>query len=237
MALVLTARIKFMKKIFIAIIIPLAIIAFVGYAYWHSGETSPQTADAPAENAEVATPETNAGQELAPSASLPSLLASPISRARERVTKKPFGIYITPADSPVQPEKFTGFHTGEDFETFASEQGVAVPIFAICAGKIVVARMASGYGGVVVQQCQYNGDDISVVYGHIALSSVARKIGDFAEVGEAIAVLGEAGKDTDNERKHLHLGIKKGAQTDLRGYVASQSDLDDWLDPAAVGAF
>jgi hypothetical protein len=30
--------------------------------------------------------------------------------------KKPFGIYITPENSPVQPENFTGYHTGIDVE-------------------------------------------------------------------------------------------------------------------------
>src|SRR5438105_4096773 len=49
-------------------------------------------------------------------------LTPPIGNSLSRVTKKPFGIYITPQNSPVQPEKFKGYHTGVDFETTADEQ-------------------------------------------------------------------------------------------------------------------
>ena len=34
---------------------------------------------------------------------------SPLDRAGERVTKKPFGKFVTPQNSPVQPEKFYGY--------------------------------------------------------------------------------------------------------------------------------
>lgn len=40
----------------------------------------------------------------------------PIAEFEKRITKKPFGIYITPQNSPVQPERFTGYHTGVDVE-------------------------------------------------------------------------------------------------------------------------
>ena len=33
-----------------------------------------------------------------------------------RITKKPFGIFITTQNSPVQPERFSGYHTGVDVE-------------------------------------------------------------------------------------------------------------------------
>jgi hypothetical protein len=36
---------------------------------------------------------------------------APLDRASGRVTKKPFGIFVTPQNSPVQPERFRGFHT------------------------------------------------------------------------------------------------------------------------------
>ncbi|NTU99252.1 hypothetical protein HGA64_04600 [Candidatus Falkowbacteria bacterium] len=41
----------------------------------------------------------------------------PISDALSRVTKKPFGIKVSPKNSSVSPERFTGYHTGVDFET------------------------------------------------------------------------------------------------------------------------
>ena len=38
---------------------------------------------------------------------------NPISNPLERIIKKPFGIKINPANSPVQPERFSGYHTGD----------------------------------------------------------------------------------------------------------------------------
>jgi len=43
-------------------------------------------------------------------------LVLPVNQFFARITKKPFGVYITPETSPVQPEKFTGYHTGVDVE-------------------------------------------------------------------------------------------------------------------------
>ena len=63
-------------------------------------------------------------------------LAAPIDKADQRVTKKPVGIFITKANSPVSPERFYGYHTGTDFETFSEEANVFVPVYAICEGKI-----------------------------------------------------------------------------------------------------
>ncbi|PIS40806.1 MAG: hypothetical protein COT26_01390 [Candidatus Kerfeldbacteria bacterium CG08_land_8_20_14_0_20_43_14] len=67
-----------------------------------------------------------------------SLLFPPISNALSRITKKPFGIYITPQNSPVQPERFTGYHTGVDFETLPSEANINVPIYAAANGEVLV---------------------------------------------------------------------------------------------------
>jgi hypothetical protein len=65
----------------------------------------------------------------------------PLTRAAERVTKKPFGIYITPKTSPVQPEKFQGYHTGTDFEIFPEELNIDVTVRAVCNGKLVLKRI------------------------------------------------------------------------------------------------
>ena len=102
----------------------------------------------------------------------------PLDRASERVTKKPFGIYITPKTSPVQPERFQGYHTGTDFEIFPEELNADVPVHAICTGKIAVKRSASGYGGVLVQNCELNNQPITVIYGHLKLASIAKNAGD-----------------------------------------------------------
>ena len=40
----------------------------------------------------------------------------PTYEFKNRITKKPYGIFITPQTSPVQPDKFTGFHNAVDIE-------------------------------------------------------------------------------------------------------------------------
>lgn len=156
----------------------------------------------------------------------------PLDRADKRVTKKPFGIFITPKDSPIQPEKFRGYHTGTDFEILPEESKADVSVRAVCLGTIAVKRFATGYGGAVVQRCELGGKPVTVVYGHLALASVAAAIGESVERGDVIGVLGASGSaDTDGERKHLHLGIHQGTVIDIRGYVAGKQALAAWLDP------
>jgi murein DD-endopeptidase MepM/ murein hydrolase activator NlpD len=157
---------------------------------------------------------------------------SPLDRASERVTKKPFGIYITPATSPVQPEKFQGYHTGTDFEIFPEELTADVPVKAVCSGKLLVKEYASGYGGVAVESCELNGSPITVIYGHLKLASIALKAGDIVSVGDKIGILGaDKSVETDGERKHLHLGFHNGSGINIRGYVNSKSELSGWIDP------
>ena len=148
----------------------------------------------------------------------------PIAEFGQRITKKPFGIHITPQNSPIQPERFAGFHTGVDVEY----QDVVddVPVMAVCDGEMVLARWVSGYGGVVVLKCQEN----FVVYGHLRVGSIVKKTSVIR--GEQIAVLGKGGTiETDYERKHLHFGIHKNA-LDLRGYVQKAEELIQWIDPS-----
>jgi len=161
----------------------------------------------------------------------PTGLAQPLDRAGERVTKKPFGIYITPANSPVPNEKFTGYHTGTDFEILPGEEDTDVPVFAICTGKLFASQFVNGYGGVIVESCTIDNQAVTVLYGHIRLTSVTTGAGDELKTGSQIAVLGQGGtRETDGERKHLHLGIHKGEKIDYRGYVQSRAELDRWLD-------
>ncbi|MBU6447654.1 peptidoglycan DD-metalloendopeptidase family protein [Patescibacteria group bacterium] len=155
----------------------------------------------------------------------------PISDGAARVTKKPFGIYVTPKNSPVQPEKFTGYHTGTDFETFASEQDSDVPINAICAGSLKMKKWATGYGGVAVQACKINGQDVTVIYGHLNIDTVSANVGDELSQGQHLAMLGKGySTQTDGERKHLHLGIHKGTAVNILGYVQNKANLSGWID-------
>lgn len=156
----------------------------------------------------------------------------PLTRSSERVTKKPFGIYIDRATSPVQPERFVGYHTGTDFEVFPDEAVTEVVVVAICAGEVMAKRMASGYGGLLVTRCTIDGQRVTAIYGHLLLSSISVKVGEKIATGERVGVLGAAGsRDTDGERKHLHLSIHLGDAVNILGYAANEKDLSRWLNP------
>lgn len=124
-----------------------------------------------------------------------------------------------------------GYHTGVDFETTADEQNIDVPIYAACDGKLLLKKYASGYGGVAVQSCTIDNNPVTIIYGHIRLSSVAAKAGDNLKAGNKLGVLGTGySGETDGERKHLHFGIHKGQAINILGYVQKQTDLSGWLD-------
>lgn len=156
----------------------------------------------------------------------------PVAGFYGRVTKKTFGMYITPKTSPVQPERFTGYHAGADAETTPSEQSIDVPVFSIAAGTVTLARYVSGYGGVVMIRYAINGKSVTALYGHVRLASVRVKVGDSVHAGQQIAVLGTGySAETDGERKHLHFAILVGASSIVKGYVSAKSQLSAWLDP------
>lgn len=148
------------------------------------------------------------------------------------MAKKTFGLFVSPGHSPVSPEKFTGFHTGIDFETTPEEQSIDMPIYAACDGKLLLKKYASGYGGVAVQACKLDGQDVTIIYGHLRTPGIFPNIGDALKTGDKIAVLGTGySNETDGERKHLHFGIHKGAAINILGYVKKQTDLSGWLNP------
>jgi murein DD-endopeptidase MepM/ murein hydrolase activator NlpD len=159
-------------------------------------------------------------------------LSEPINGGLTRVTKKAFGLYVSPGHSPISPEKFTGFHTGIDFETTPSEQTSDVPIYAACNGKLLLKKYASGYGGVAVESCVLDGQNVTIIYGHLRLSSIIPNTGDSLTSGQKIAVLGTGySSETDGERRHLHFGIHKGTAINILGYVQKQTDLSGWENP------
>lgn len=161
-----------------------------------------------------------------------NVFQSPLDKANERVTKKPFGIYVTLKNSPIQPERFAGYHTGTDFEIFPEEFDNEIPIKAVCSGKLKIKKYASGYGGLAVQSCKLNEKPIAVIYGHLKLTSISAEIGDDIDSGDAIGILGaDKSQETDRERKHLHLGFHDGSDIDIRGYVQKQSELSNWINP------
>lgn len=157
-------------------------------------------------------------------------LNQPLENATSRITKKPFGIYITPEDSPISPERFTGYHNAIDYEILAGEENTSVLVSAVCGGELVQKRQADGYGGLAIQRCVIDNQPAVVYYGHINLESIRHQVNDYLVPGENFATLGQGFTlETDNERKHLHLGISKGNTVDIRGYVPNESELENWI--------
>lgn len=160
-----------------------------------------------------------------------SSLQYPINDAVKRVTKKPFGIKVSQTNSPVIPERFNGFHNAVDFEILNGEELTAVKISSICGGTLLNKQQVNGYGGLATQSCLINDELVTVLYGHLDLSSISPNANDYLAPGDFVGYLGTANsQETDGERKHLHLGIKKGQSSDIRGYVATSSELSEWLD-------
>lgn len=156
----------------------------------------------------------------------------PIINAKARITKKPFGIKVSPADSPVQPERFSGYHTGVDLEVNPDELNKDVQIKAFCSGKVREKKWANGYGGLLVQDCEIDDQKVTVVYGHLKLSSILANPSDQLNVGDDVGLLADdRSKDSDNERKHLHLAIHKGPDVNIKGYIQDQKNLIYWIDP------
>jgi dienelactone hydrolase len=152
-----------------------------------------------------------------------------------RVTKKPFGLEVSPEHSPVSPERFRGFHAGTDFELSASENPLAFEVPAICDGVILSAGRVSGYGGAVTERCSIDGSEASVVYGHLAVSALRVKTGQNVIAGQALGRLGKGNTaETDYERSHVHIGIHRGPKSDVRGYVQTRDALKEWIDPLSL---
>lgn len=161
--------------------------------------------------------------------------SKPLDYFSERITKKPFGIYITPDNSPVEPEIFTGYHTGTDLEILPGEENKEITVKAICTGKLINKRQVSGYGGLAIQECLLDNQPITIIYGHLSLDSINHQINDLLASGEVLGLLGKGySEETDNERKHLHLGIHKGTGAEIRGYTSNQKELNNWLDPETI---
>jgi murein DD-endopeptidase MepM/ murein hydrolase activator NlpD len=179
---------------------------------------------------QVQKPEINSSQSAS---SVPSSETSKPQSNLSRVTKKPFGIYSTPQTSPIPNERFVGWHSGTDFEIFeGKEEEVDVRVMAICSGTLLSKRTAGGYGGVAVQECKIENQRVTVVYGHVKLDSITTQVGKMWTTGQVIGILGKGNsQETDGERKHLHLGIHKGEGIDIKGYVPSQKDLQNWFSP------
>ena len=217
-----------MKKIYIIIVIFLIIglgtISYFGYKYWQNKPKS--------NNQSNTNSNSNNTQTTKPPLESKYGLVFPVDQFKKRLYKKPFGKYITSQNSPVQPERFAGFHTGVDIEY--EDITTDVPVYAIADGKVVLSRTVSGYGGVFMIEIQLNGATHTVLYGHIRPSSLP-KVGLKAKKSDQLAVLGTGySLETDGERRHLHFAVLSNHRLDLRGYVQTKSELTGWIDPATL---
>lgn len=161
--------------------------------------------------------------------------AFPIENYFQNQTKKVFGKYITKENSPVSPERFSGYHAGVDIEINPEQLDKEVPVYAITDSELIYKKWVSGYGGVAILKFQLNGENMTALYGHLNIDSISKNVGEKIQKGEKLGILGKAySTETDGERKHLHFSIHKGDSTELKGYVSNQSELSSWVDPNSL---
>jgi murein DD-endopeptidase MepM/ murein hydrolase activator NlpD len=86
------------------------------------------------------------------------------------------------------------FHNGIDI---AGDEGASIP--AIWAGQVVYADWYEGFGNTVIL---YHGGTVYTLYGHC--SSLLVNVGETAEQGKVIALVGSTGMSTG---PHLHLSL------------------------------
>ena len=158
------------------------------------------------------------------------VVLEPVEDFLDRATIKRYGTYITPDTSPIQGDRFTGYHTGIDAEF--TDTDADIPVVAIADGTIALSDWVKGYGGVIVIRHVINDVPVFALYGHLDEQSFTKAVGDRVAAGSQIAVLGEGhSTETDGVRKHLHFSILTRDTIDLRGYVQTEAELAPWLNP------
>lgn len=220
------------KKYLVIIIAALLIAGLVFWIFYRNNSKTKTTNISPSPTTTISVSPTPTNSSVAtptPTSTSTMILNEPVTDFKTRVTKKPFGIYITSQNSPVQPERFSGYHTGADSE-YQDITG-DVPVYAVADGKVVFSQIVSGYGGVLMLEIDLDRTKHTVLYGHIRPSSLP-KVGQTFTKGGQIGLLGTGySSETDNERRHLHFAILSDDRTDIKGYVQNESQLSGWLDP------
>lgn len=173
----------------------------------------------------------------APKAQIPSF-TWPVDAYQKRPLLLTFGMNVTPTseNNPiVPPERFSGYHSALDIEIYPDEINKKVTVNASCAGKILTIGMVNGYGGVLVQSCKINNQEVTILYGHLDPDDFLVKFGDSVKAGDDIGILAphKTAKSGFN-RKHLHLQIHRGTNIVLRGYVSREEDLAQYIDPQSI---
>lgn len=147
----------------------------------------------------------------------------PVDEYFERCTVKPFGKYVS--------DRFIGYHAADDIEyTDIAEE---VPVYAIADGIVLREGWASGYGGLLTVKFTIDGREVTALYGHLDLSSSTLVVGQEVEQGQFLADLGDGeSSETDGERKHLHFALYEGSELRTAGYVQSEAELAEWINPS-----
>lgn len=100
----------------------------------------------------------------------------------------------------------------------------------MCAGAVRFTGWVKGYGGVLIQDCTVQQQEVTVLYGHLKIASITKSTGGTLSTGATIGLLGKGySTETDGERKHLHLSVHRGTALEYRGYVSSATELDQWI--------
>lgn len=164
--------------------------------------------------------------------------ALPLDAMDNRPLRLTFGLYVTPdqMNNPIDPpERWTGYHTALDIEIYPDEIDKDVPVYAICEGAVIFTGEVNGYGGVLIQSCEYENEPITVLYGHIDPHRIQKKVADNLTPGEKVGFLGDhKTKDAGYNRKHLHLQTHRGEEIIFRGYVQRPEDLSAYIDPKII---
>ena len=148
-------------------------------------------------------------------------MSIPVEEFKTRITKKTFGQKVS--------DRFNGIHTGVDVEYDVVLTEISVN--SIYDGEIIYSGFVSGYGGLVAEKIIFDDTDYVVIYGHLAPTSLIKN-GKKVIEGERLGILGKRfSKETDGERKHLHLGIVKGNKINFLGYVKTEDLLNGWVNP------
>lgn len=161
----------------------------------------------------------------------------PLPNASSRPQLLQFGMYVTPDpdQNPIDPpERFTGYHTALDLEILPGEENQEIPVAALCDGRIILSETVEGYGGVAIQSCRFENEDVTVLYGHLEPTRLVT-LNAGIKKGDQVGILAPAkSPDSGYTRKHLHLGIHKGPDIDIRGYVQNEAELANFIDPRQV---
>lgn len=165
-------------------------------------------------------------------------ISYPLPETLNRPTPLHFGLYVTPdpENNPIDPpERFTGFHAATDFEVLPGEEGdVEVPVYTICHGPVAFSGFVEGYGGLLIQRCTIQKEEVTVLYGHLRIAGLPAEKKSLKS-GTQIGYLATGRTyDSGGNRKHLHLGIHKGSRLDFRGYVPTEQQLDQYINPMDI---